>query len=285
MKRKEIVYDESAGQSLHDNIVRAFDAEIFQRLVDVGDPSAVPIFILGMPRSGSTLIEQILASHPSVQAAGELRNLSAVVERSLQSGGRQFAYPEYLSLLGPDDFKRMGQAYLASLPPLPTGKTRLVDKAPGNFWYVGLIRLALPHAKIIHTVRDPVDTCVSCFSKLFSFGHPFSYDLVELGHYYRRYSNLMDYWRSVLPAGSILDVAYEDVVDDLEGQARRMLDYCGLPWDPACLKFHETERPIITASNVQVRQPLYRTAVSRWRRYEKHLGPLLAELAPRPSQE
>ena len=165
------------------------------------------------------------------------------------------------------------------------GTARITDKTPGNFLYVGLIRLALPNAKIIHTVRDPVDTCLSCFASLFTFGHPFSYDLAELGRYYRDYTELMDHWRLVLPAGSMLDVVYEDVVGDLEGQARRILDFCGLPWDPACLSFHKTQRPIATASNVQVRQPLYRGSLGRWRRYEKYLGPLLAELAPRPGQE
>ena len=127
-------------------------------------------------------------------------------------------------------------------------------------------------------MRDPVDTCVSCFSKLFTHGQTFSYDLAELGRYYRWYHELMDHWRSVLPAGAMLDVSYEDVVDNLEEQARRLIDYCGLPWDDRCLSFHETNRPITTASNVQVRQPLYRSSVGRWRRYEAYLQPLLAEL-------
>ena len=156
--------------------------------------------------------------------------------------------------------RRLGQAYLASLPTLPDGKTRITDKMPSNFFHVGLIRLILPNARIIHTVRDPVDTCVSCFSKLFTHGQTFSYDLAELGRYYRWYHELMAHWRSVLPAGAMLDVSYEDVVDNLEEQARRLIDYCGLPWDDRCLSFHETSRPIATASNVQVRRPLYRSS-------------------------
>ena len=174
--------------------------------------------------------------------------------------------------------RRLGQAYLASLPTLADGKTRIIDKMPGNFLNIGLIRLILPNARIIHTVRDPVDTCVSCFSRLFATGQYFTYDLAELGRYYRYYRELMTHWRSVLPAGAMLDVSYEDVVDDLEEQARRLIDYCGLPWDDRCLSFHKTSRPIATASNVQVRQPLYRSSVARWRRYEAYLQPLLAEL-------
>ena len=142
----------------------------------------------------------------------------------------------------------MGQAYLSSLPALPEGKTRMTDKTPANFSYVGLIRLALPGAKIIHTLRDPVDTCFSCFSRLFTESQHFYYDLAELGRYYRLYRETMDHWRSVLPAGSILDVAYEDVVGNLEEQARRLLDFCGLPWDDRCLSFHKTDRPVATPS-------------------------------------
>ena len=173
---------------------------------------------------------------------------------------------------------RLGADYLASLPPLPAGKTRISDKMPMNFAYVGLIHLILPNARIIHTVRDPVDTCVSCFSRLFSSGVRFSYDLAELGRYYRWYHELMAHWRAVLPAGTMLDVAYEDVVDNLEAQARRLIDYCGLTWDDRCLSFHKTSRTVATPSNVQVRRPLYRSSVARWRHYEAYLQPLLAEL-------
>ena len=195
----------------------------------------------------------------------------------MPTAGR-FLFPSPSPRSTPTALRRMGQAYLASLPTLADGKTRITDKLPGNFFRVGLIRLILPNARIIHTVRDPVDTCVSCFSRLFS-NLPFSYDLAELGCYYRWYHELMAHWRSVLPAGAMLDVAYEDVVDDLEQQARRLLDFCGLPWDDRCLSFHQTRRPITTASSAQVRRPLYRSSVARWHRYEAYLQPLLAELA------
>ena len=231
-----------------------------------------------MPRSGSTLVEQILASHPQVQAAGELCNLDHVVQAVSTTTGRRVPFPAWISQINPDGLRRLGQAYLESLPTPPVGKTRIIDKVPSNFLYVGFIRLILPHARIIHTVRDPVDTCVSCFSRMFGDGQAFSYDLAELGRYYCWYQELMTHWRSVLPAGAVLDVAYEDVVDHLEEQARRMIDYCGLPWDDRCLSFHQTSRPIATASNVQVRQPLYRGSLARWRRYQTDLQPLLAEL-------
>ncbi|HEX4144964.1 MAG TPA: sulfotransferase [Pirellulales bacterium] len=278
LKRREIAYDEAAWQRAFRAITDAFDASLLERLAAAGDPSPTPIFVLGMPRSGSTLVEQILASHPLVHSAGEARNLDRVVRSVTNSAGRPFPFPAWVSSLDADSSRRLGQAYLASLPKLPDGKTRITDKVPGNFLYVGLIRLILPHARIIHTVRDPVDTCVSCFSKLIA-DLPFSYDLGELGRYFRWYYELMAHWRAILPAGAMLDVAYEDVVDNLEQQARRLIDFCGLPWDDRCLSFHETRRPIATASNVQVRRPIYRGSLARWRRYEAWLGPLLTELA------
>ncbi len=280
LKRREVDYHEAAFQQTLRQIAEVFDSSLLSRFDGAGDPSAVPIFVLGMPRSGSTLVEQILASHPLVQAAGELKNLRRVARAAPDAAGRPVPFPAGVRELNADDFRRLGQAYLASLPTPAAGKKRIVDKMPGNFLRIGLIRLILPNARIIHTVRDPVDTCVSCFSRLFMSGHPFSYDLAELGRYYRWYHELMEHWRTVLPAGAMLDVAYEDVVDDLEGQARRLIDFCGLPWDDRCLNFHETSRPIVTASNVQVRQPLYRSSVARWRRFEAYLQPLLAELEP-----
>jgi tetratricopeptide (TPR) repeat protein len=247
MKRRQVHYDEPA-------VARNFRRIAGERFQGEGDPSSVPIFVLGMPRSGSTLIEQILASHPQIQGAGER---PAVWDKGAPYDAR---------------------TYLAGLPALGEGKVRIVDKLPENFLRIGLLRLILPNARIIHTMRDPIDTCVSCYSKLFTSGQHFSYDLGELGRYYRRYGDLMTHWRSVLTPGAMLDVAYEDLVDDLEGQARRMVAYCGLPWDDRCLSFHRTIRPVKTASAVQVRQPLFRSSLQRWRKYEAGLGPLLKEL-------
>ena len=213
-----------------------------------GNPSSVPIFIVGMPRSGTTLIEQILASHPQVNGAGELQDLPAILP---------VGFPERIGLLDGACQSETNRRPILYFPPpaLAEGQVRIIDKLPDNFLRIGLIRLILPNARIIHTLRNPIDTCVSCYSKLFTAGQHFSYDLAELGRYYLRYSELMTHWRSVLPAGAMLDVSYEDVVDDLEGQARRLVDYCGLTWSDRCLSFHKTNRAVKTASAVQVRKP------------------------------
>jgi len=273
LKRREVDYDEARTGQMFRLIRETFVPELFDRFQATGDASPRPIFVLGMPRSGSTLIEQILASHPAVHGAGEIGTLNVVAM------GEANPYPAYVSTLDAAAPGRLGRAYLAGLPEFPPGKTRITDKSPLNFLHVGLIHLILPNARIIHTVRDPVDTCISCFSKLFTFDMQFSYDLAELGRYYRYYRQLMAHWRSVLPAGAMLDVYYEQVVGDLEGQARRLLDYCSLPWDDRCLSFHKTNRPVTTASAVQVRQPLFRGSVDRRRHYQDYLQPLLAELS------
>ena len=287
LKRGQISYDEPFAAKYFERISTAFDGSLFHRFQGQGDPSSAPIFVLGMPRSGSTLIEQILCSHPQVHGAGELTNLDTTVSTLLNAGwnagDRPTPFPECVAALDADTLRRIGQAYLARLPVPADGAIRIIDKMPDNFLNIGLIRLILPNARIIHTMRDPVDTCVSCYSKLFTSGQHFSYDMAELGRRYRRYSELMSHWRSVLPPGTIFDVSYEDVVDDLEGQARRLIDYSGLPWDDRCLSFHKTSRPVKTASAVQVRKPLFRSSLQRWRKYERGLAPLLRELeASRP---
>ena len=282
LKREQIDYDEKSAIELFQRLRGVFDGGLFDRSRGEGDPSSAPIFVLGMPRSGSTLIEQILASHPQIHGAGELNDLDAAVSSVLGTGGRPAPYPECIPSLDGATLRRIGQAYLSRLlsrlPSCTDGKVRIVDKLPGNFVHIGLIRLILPNARIIHTVRDPLDTCVSCYSKLFTSGQSFSYDLAELGRYYRGYREVMTHWQSVLPPEALRDVVYEDVVDDLEGQARRMIDYCGLPWDDRCLSFDKTSRTVKTASAVQVRKPLFRSSVQRWRKYEAGLGRLLNEL-------
>jgi hypothetical protein len=280
--RRELNYNEAGYRQNFQILASVFDAPLFARFPAAGNPSGVPIFIVGMPRSGTTLIEQILASHPQVQGAGELSTLHRVADTMLGPDGQPVPFPACTAVMTAKKLRMMGRAYLESLPKLVAEKTRITNKMPTNFAYVGLIHLILPAARIIHALRDPVDTCLSCYSKFFATGQKFTYDLAELGRYYRWYSELMAHWRAVLPPGTMLEVAYEDVVDNVERQARRMLDYCGLPWDPACLEFHQTRRPVSTASSAQVRRPVYRSSVARWRRYESHLGPLLAELPGRP---
>jgi tetratricopeptide (TPR) repeat protein len=281
MKRSQLNYKEKTVLELFQRISDVFNGSLLGRFQGQGELSSVPIFVIGMPRSGSTLIEQILASHPQIHGAGELTAIEKMESSGLfNAGDPPLPYPESISALDGPAFQRLGQSYLARLPKVANGEIRVVDKLLGNFLHVGLIRLMLPNARIIHSVRHPIDTCVSCYSKLFTNGLYFTYDLAELGRYYRGYSELMAHWRSVLPPGAMLDVAYEDVVDDLEGQARRLIDYCGLPWNDGCINFHKSTRPVKTASAVQVRQPLFRSSLQRWRNYEAGLGPLLDELNP-----
>ncbi len=275
-KRARIAYDERSTFDFFDRIERAFSAGLIAAKGGGGDPSRRPIFVLGMPRSGTTLVEQLLASHPSVHGAGELTTLGDVAWRTPWQGA---AYPEYVPLLDQTTMGAVGAEYVKRLAAQAPERERLTDKMPLNYYFAGLIHLALPNAVIIHTVRDPIDTCVSCFSTLFrSHEQPHTYDLGELGRYYSRYARLMAHWRNVLPPGRILDVRYEDVVDDLESQARRILAHCGLPWDERCLAFHRTDRPVRTASAAQVREPIYKKAVGRWRVYQEWLDPLLVEL-------
>jgi hypothetical protein len=278
LKRKAIAYDEPQVLNLFERIRSTFTAALVDAKAGGGSAAQTPIFVLGMPRSGTTLVEQILASHPRVKGAGELKDMNETINSVRGSDGMQLAYPEFVADLSRDDLVRIGDAYTSRLARHAPGAERITDKMPSNFYFLGLIHLALPGAKIIHTQRNPVDTCLSCFSKLFAGEQNQTYDLAELGRYYRAYHGLMAHWRSVLPKGAFLDVQYEDVVADTETQARRILDHCGLAWSPAVLDFHRTERPVKTASARQVRQPIYGSSVARWRNYERFLGPLLAEL-------
>jgi len=202
-------------------------------------------------------------------------------------------YPSFVPTLDSGALRQIGAAYVAAVRriaasvPSPSGsrrpdeRQRVTDKMPSNYYFVGLIHLALPNAKIIHVVRDPVDTCFSCFSKLFSAEQNHTYEMGELGRYYRRYEQLMAHWRRVLPPERMLEIRYEEVVADVEKQARRIISHCDLAWDDRCLSFHQTDRPVRTASATQVRQPIYKSAVGRWKVYEQYLGPLLDALQAR----
>ena len=278
LKRASISYNEGDVLKYFDRIKETIVPEVIARLSGLGVTSQQPIFVLGMPRSGTTLVEQIIASHGRVKGAGELKDLSETVNSVKDNQGNTAPYPEFLPVLKGDELGKIADAYLRRLNAHAPGAERITDKMPSNFYFAGLIHLALPNAKIIHTTRNPVDTCVSCFSKLFAGEQSQTYDLAELGRYYRSYAGLMAHWRKVLPAGAFLDVQYEELVADTEGQARRILAHCSLDWDPRVLDFHKNERPIKTASASQVRKPIYSSSVARWRNYEKHLGPLLAEL-------
>jgi tetratricopeptide (TPR) repeat protein len=263
--------DEARADELLERVMAVFDRGFFEAHKDVRGSGKAPIFIVGMPRSGTTLLEQILSSHPAVHGAGELLDMNEVVMSA--AAGRKF--PDFVPGLAADDFARLGETYAQRVWKLAPGAQHITDKMPANFFYIGMIRLMLPEAKIIHAMRDPMDSCFSNYARLFNDTMEFAYDLGTLGHYYVRYMKLMRHWHDVLPAGTILDLRYEDMVADTEGQARRILDYLGLPWNDNCLAFHRNRRHVKTASVAQVRKPIYKTSVARWQRFEKHLKPLL----------
>jgi tetratricopeptide (TPR) repeat protein len=274
LKRQQIDYDDSGARDLFERVARVFTPALMTSRRGWGNPSTVPIFIVGMPRSGSTLVEQILASHPQVVAGGE-RNDFREAMRGAGLDKPESSFPEAVAEFTPEQFRELAAAYLARLTRAGPRAARITDKALANFCAAGLIHLALPNARIIHTCRDPIDTCLSCFSLFFSGDQPFTFDLGELGRYCAGYHTLMAHWREVLPPGIMLDIEYEGLVDDFEPQARRIIAHCGLEWDDACLAFHKTERAVRTASVVQVRQPIYRSSVGRWRPDTDTLRPLL----------
>jgi Flp pilus assembly protein TadD len=282
LKRRAIVYDEAATLARMERTRELFTPELIAARRGCGDATRLPVLILGMPRSGTTLVEQILASHPRVYGAGEVKLFDQAVAamRDLAPGAAAggATYPDMIADMQPEHFHMLGAIYAERLAQLEPGALHIIDKMPQNFIYAGLIHLALPYAPIIHVVRDPIDTCVSCFAKLFVEGQAYSYDLAELGRYYARYRDLMAHWRRVLPPARMLEVRYEDVVADLEGAARRIVAHCGLAWDARCLDFHRTERTVRTASAAQVRRPIYADSVARRRKYERFLAPLAAEL-------
>jgi Flp pilus assembly protein TadD len=280
LQRRMYRYDEASALREMDELSRPLDAAWMRRHQGVGDPSRLPVFVLGMPRSGTTLIEQILASHPKVRALGEHATFSETLAGicGTPTGAQSLAQRAAQSM--DTELRRLGALYLKVIRrAVPATTACIVDKMPANFQFIGLIHAALPNARIIHTRRDPVDTCLSLFSMLFAGNAQlYSYDLEELGRYYHAYEKVMTHWRSVLPAGVMLEVQYEEVVDDLERQARRIVAHCGLEWDDACLQFHRTKRALRTISHAQVRQPIYRSSVGRWRPDTARLRPLLAAL-------
>ena len=285
LKRASLAYDEAETLGWFARIRATFTADLMRRHAGRGDPSAAPIFIVGMPRSGTTLIEQILASHPQVFGAGEIEVFPKAVGALADARGGP-RYPELAGALDGAALAQLGAGYVAAaraLVPDPAAGpaptiARITDKLPLNFAYVGLIHLALPHARIIHVRRDPVDTCWSCFTKLFTRANQYTYDLAELGRFYRAYDTTMAHWRAVVPGAALLEVRYEDVIGELEPWARRIVRHVGLEWDDACLAFHAARRAVRTASAAQVRRPLYGDAVGRAQPYRHRLDPLIEAL-------
>ena len=280
IKRSQIDYDEAATSRNFDQTISLFTEEFLSHFPEAGIDSNLPIFVLGMPRSGTTLTEQIIASHPDVHGAGELRDMSLI--GNAVCGGSELNFPDNMAHATADTIRSVGAQYIAALQTRSPKDNRVTDKMPANFFFIGLIRMALPKAKIVHVNRNPVDTCVSNFARLFGRNQYQSYDLRELGRYYKNYQRLMAHWRRVLPDGVMYDLDYEDLVKDTEVEARRLVEYLELEWTDAVLDYSKTERQVRTASLTQVRQPIYTSSVERWRHYEKHLSPLLDELEGPP---
>ena len=274
-RRQQMRYEPSRDLETIAAIQRVFSAERMQQGA-LGFASAEPIFSLGMPRTGTTLLERILASHSDVHAAGELTNFAIEMMRLVrqQAGDRQVSRDALVELSASLDFRALGDNYIRSTRPATGHTRRFIDKMPLNYLYVGLIHLALPEAKIINVQRDPLDTCYAVFKTLFADAYPFSYDLEELAHYYVAYHRLMEHWRTVLP-GVVHTVRYEDLVTNTEAEARRVVEHCDLEWQSECLEFHRSKEASTTASTVQVRRPVYQSSVGRWRDYEQQLQPVV----------
>ena len=268
--RSQLNYNISEDEAFVEVMIKSFDADKLRPATSVASRDGKkPIFILGMPRSGTTLVEQVLASHSSVHGAGELD----LFERIFRE---RFPSMDNLENVGVDQFKKIGQTYMSAISELAPKASCIVDKMPTNFFLLGPIALAMPAATIVHCRRDPLDTCLSCYKRLFSHNHPYSYDLRELGQFYGLYQRIMNHWTSAFP-DRIVEVVYEDLVESFEIESRRLITACGLDWDEKCLDFYKTERPVFTNPE-GVRRPIYGDAVRRWERYESHLQPLVCSL-------
>ena len=278
LKRAKLKYDELQAFAFFDFIREVFNAEFFAKKPFEGRSSSVPVFIIGMPRSGSTLVEQVLSNHPETFGAGEIKEFS----RQLNSLRGRFPglprYPHIAQRMNAAQYGLVADGYLSKITALAPKAARITDKLLTNYYFVGILHTMFPNARFIHTKRNPVDTCLSAYTKLFKDDMPHSYDLGELGRYYRKYEELMAHWNAVLPPGVMKTIVYEEVVSDLPKMARELIDFVELPWNESCLNFHELDRPVRTASVVQVRKPVYSSSVGRFRRYGKELKPLIDAL-------
>ncbi|MDZ7840258.1 MAG: tetratricopeptide repeat protein [Gammaproteobacteria bacterium] len=276
VQRSRIHYDVSGDETRFERIAEAFPAEVVERFGAAGCDSDVPVFVVGMPRSGTTLVESILARHPDVHGAGERFDLDRLTDEMNRARGRDF--PDWIPDLDDAGLRDLGRRYAQGLSETAPDAARVVDKMPNNFQYLGLIAGLLPRAHVIHVHRDPLDTCFSCFTHIFENEQLFSWELEELGRYYRAYSRLMAHWKRVLRGDFLISVRYEDLVRDPEPSVRAMLAHCRLQWNPACLQPHLGSRAVTTASLAQVRQPIYRSAIGRWKPYARQLRPLVDAL-------
>lgn len=261
-----------------DALIATFDHKTITQRFTEGFEHDLPIFVVGMPRSGTTLVEHVMASHPLVFGAGELPYLSNIADQLPQYTHPQNTYPKCIRSLPASLQRGFGKGLIEQLQSLNSKALRIVDKYPLNFFHAGLIALMLPNARIIHCRRNVLDTCLSCYFKRFRSSHQaFSNNLIHIGQYYRAYKRLMTHWRNTLP-NQMFELDYETMVTDHEATCQKLIDFIGLPWNPDCLRAYETKRVVTTASQIQVRQPVYRSSIDRWRHYEKHLGPLQTAL-------
>lgn len=272
LKRSQIAYDPADTDTLTDDLITTFDARKISDLRQSAITSLKPIFVVGMPRSGTTLTESILDAHPDVFGAGELNDLQNLFGH-LDDGRSNV--PRAMASMSAEQLTRRAEDYVDLLSAHAEDALRVVDKMPANFQLIGLIHGLMPNARIIHVARDPLDICLSCYTRLFERSQLHSYDQIELGRYYNNYVRMMKHWQATLPQGAFHTVRYEALVDDIDTVARGMIDYCGLEWDEACLDFYSGKRRVRTASVQQVRQPLYASSKQKWRRYERHLQPLI----------
>jgi len=272
-------YDRDALVKRVDRLIAQFSASFLQARRSWGHSSSRPVFVLGMPRSGTTLVEQILSAHPDVHGYGELTELARVAKEEMpKRAGSMQRWPEVAAALRPETVRSAAGDYLASvLERHPTSAAKLVDKAPTNFFYIGLIALLFPKAGIVWCRRDPRDICTSIYSENFGLSQTHATDLADIGFFYRQHMRVMRHWVEAV-GSQIYHCRYEDLIADPEGQSRKLVEAMGLPWDERCLRFHEGDRPVLTPSRWQVRSPIYAGAIGRWKRYEKHLGPLLHAL-------
>ena len=275
LKRNTYDYSIAKSQEQFNRIKEVFSPDFLSNHRGSGDPDRTPLFILGMPRSGTSLVEQILASHPDVYGAGELNDLGKVLAsiRTSDKDKQRGKIPQGLLELDARAFADLGKQYITRIRQHSADAKFITDKLPHNFLHIGFIHTILPNARVIHCTRNPMDNCLSIFKNLLKNGHGYADNLPELGQYYRMYLELMDYWRDTLP-GFIYDQNYEDLVNSQQEQVSQLLQHCGLDWNDACIDFHKTRRKIKTTSNAQVRRPVYKDSVRLWTRYEKQLEPL-----------
>lgn len=280
LQSKLTPYNQKKNDEIVSKTIEIFNINFINKLKSDNEVNnRTPIFIVGMPRSGTSLIEQILDSHQSIYGAGELKDLS----ESLESNVKKFGNEQSLDFIGKAKksfFEKVGNDYLNKVWELSPNSKYISDKMPGNFFNIGLIYLIFPHAKIIHSMRDPMDSCFSNFTKLFKDDMRFTYSQENIGNYYKDYHTIMEHWKKVLPSDFICHMKYEDMINNIEKEAKRLTSFIGLDWDPNCLKFYDNDRNVKTASMMQVRKPIYKSSLARWKNFTKHLKPLYNKVKP-----